>query len=362
MTQATTTGGYLSNGLWIKTQPSFYTPAQIARYLDYVKFSSPVSPSDIGRFQPSLEALEEIMRCHLLTFPWENTAMHYTEDHSMDVSPEGLYCRFVEEGKGSYCFGHTTILLGILRGLGFRVYAGAAKVNHHHQTADKPPVYGFLTHAILFVQPIPNSNETFIADVGFGSLNFARPVPLREGAVVRGAFDGEWQRLVRGVNHDSAVENANDSPHRRWHLEVIRYPRGAVVDETKKWKRFYSFTEEEFSVGDYEDASFLVSQRPGKGIFWNMLLCGKAFVDDDDDDDDGEEGDSNSTPSANSTNYYRLFLVNDEVKRYDKKGVRVVRVVRGESERLDVLREVFGVTIAREAVRYMEGRVPYLAE
>jgi hypothetical protein len=74
------TGGYLLNRLKIKTVPSYYSPAQVALYLERIGFSSscPVSEDEIvnGKFKPSLEALEQIVRGHLLHVPWENTAMH----------------------------------------------------------------------------------------------------------------------------------------------------------------------------------------------------------------------------------------------------------------------------------------------
>lgn len=40
----------------------------------------------------------------------------------MDVTSEGVFDRLVLAGKGlgSYCFGHNTLFMGILRGLGYR--------------------------------------------------------------------------------------------------------------------------------------------------------------------------------------------------------------------------------------------------
>lgn len=43
-----------------------------------------------------------------------------TAEHAMDVTPEGLYDRFVNKKHGSYCFGQNSLMLEILRGLGFR--------------------------------------------------------------------------------------------------------------------------------------------------------------------------------------------------------------------------------------------------
>lgn len=43
-----------------------------------------------------------------------------TNHHSMDISVPALYRRFVVEGKGSYCFGHNTLFLQMIRALGYR--------------------------------------------------------------------------------------------------------------------------------------------------------------------------------------------------------------------------------------------------
>ncbi|KAG2004911.1 hypothetical protein CC2G_003418 [Coprinopsis cinerea AmutBmut pab1-1] len=345
------TAGYLSNKLWIKKVESFYTPAQVAKYLERIDFKPRLSEVDLvdGRtFVPSPEALERVMRGHLLTFPWENTAMHYTEKHWMDVTPEGVYQRFVDEGKGSYCFGQDMLLLGILRGMGFRAYSGAARVNVNHQTPEKEPTYASLTHAVIFVQPKPDSNETFVVDVGFGTLNLARPIPLSDdpGAVVKGAFEGQLYRLTRAQMGNSSVEvppDVTDATHRRWNLEETR----SVDGTPQPWKRLYTFTEEEFSLNDYLDGSFVVSQQPGAGVFWNNLLCVRCFVDEEDIDLD-----------ISQANWYRLVLVGSEVKRHDKNGTRVVKTITSEKERLEILGEMFGVDIPSEAVAYIKGRAP----
>jgi hypothetical protein len=39
----------------------------------------------------------------------------------MDVTPHGAFNTLMYEARGSYCFGENTVLLHILRGLGFRL-------------------------------------------------------------------------------------------------------------------------------------------------------------------------------------------------------------------------------------------------
>jgi arylamine N-acetyltransferase len=47
--------------------------------------------------------------------------LYSTPEHFMDVSPQGVFQRLVQDHKGgSYCFGQNTLFLGMLRGLGYR--------------------------------------------------------------------------------------------------------------------------------------------------------------------------------------------------------------------------------------------------
>lgn len=127
----------------------------------------------------------------------------------MDVSPEAVYDRFIHDAKGSYCFGQNTLLLGVLRCLGFRAYSGAARVNLQHNDPTKVPYYRSLTHMLLFVQPDQDSNKTWMVDVGFGALGLVRPIPLLDhkesGVEVQGAFHGEVHRLMRGPHPNCSL-------------------------------------------------------------------------------------------------------------------------------------------------------------
>jgi hypothetical protein len=70
--------GTLQDGLWIKNTPSCYNPAQIVAWLSRVGFPQSYTEAEIseGLFPVSLENLDTLVRLQLLTFPFENTAMH----------------------------------------------------------------------------------------------------------------------------------------------------------------------------------------------------------------------------------------------------------------------------------------------
>ncbi|KAH6901568.1 arylamine N-acetyltransferase 1 [Coprinopsis sp. MPI-PUGE-AT-0042] len=357
------TGGYLLNRLWIKKVSSCYSASQVALYLERIGFPSRVSEQDIidGNFKPSFQALERIMRGHLLHVPWENTAMHYSKDHTMDVSPQGVYDRFINDAKGSYCFGQNTLLLGVLRCLGFRAYSGAARVNLQHNDPAKTPYYRSLTHMLLFVQPNQDSNETWMVDVGFGALNLVRPIPLLDhqesGVEVKGAFSGEVHRLMRGEHPNCSLDLASSdgsdphiATHKKWNLEVRNVRDGEQADDVQ-WKRLYSFTEEEFQLSDYEDASFVVAHKPGPSIFRQSVLAVRHLVDDED-----SSADTSKFTTSQSRDLYRLTLFGNHVKKHSKKGTEVVRTITSEQDKVTVLKEFFGVVIKPEDVAHIEGR------
>ena len=60
---------------------------------------------------------------------------------------------------------------------------------------------------IIFVQPIVDSNETYVVDVGFGRNNLSQPILLSnaETNVVWGAVPPERHRLTRGSHPSSSL-------------------------------------------------------------------------------------------------------------------------------------------------------------
>jgi len=64
--------GTLRGAVLIRHVPSLYTPSQISQYLAAVG----IQHHDTKTFPPTLENFERLVRLHILTFPFENTAMH----------------------------------------------------------------------------------------------------------------------------------------------------------------------------------------------------------------------------------------------------------------------------------------------
>ncbi|KAI5117490.1 hypothetical protein M0805_009551, partial [Coniferiporia weirii] len=180
--------GALRDGALIKHRPSYYTPAQVHQYMTRVGWREIECSAEIiadGLFHANLENLATLVRRHYLTFSLENSPMHYSEAHEIDISPEGVFKRLVvDRSGGTYCYGHNGLLLGILRALGYRAYASAARMNtvFHLDTAPSYAAYG---HMILFVQlgtedsdTAGNGARTWLVDVAPGPQSPLLPMPL----------------------------------------------------------------------------------------------------------------------------------------------------------------------------------------
>ncbi|KAJ2916643.1 hypothetical protein MD484_g3770, partial [Candolleomyces efflorescens] len=361
-------GGHLENRLWIRQVPSFYSPAQVREYLSVVRFDPLPEESEIQekKFERSVESLERLMRAHLTTFPWENTALHYSASHTMDVSPQGAFNRMVRDGNGSYCFGQNIVFLGILRSLGFRAYSGVARVNINWEKPEKQEVYTSHTHMLLFVQPHEGSNLTYFVDVGFGGDGLARPVPLVNGdeSIVMGLGPAEENRLCKVPFPQSSLSAfacfdmsqlgilrgklilgfsiSSNIPEGQylWTMEV----REAFDGPYGPWRQMYRFSELEFFPVDCIDASLVVEQSQ-TGIIAEQVLCTKHYVDE-----------------QHPEHMYRIVAAGRRVtKQIPGQKEEVLRRFTSEQDRVDTLKEIFGLSFEQNATQNIKGRRPALA-
>ncbi|KAK2877234.1 hypothetical protein FQN49_001309 [Arthroderma sp. PD_2] len=78
-----------------------------------------------------LEALFRLQRQHLVTFPFSNLVLHYSQHHTISLDPDVLFQKMVERGLGGYCVENTGLFAIVLRTLGFQFYSGGARVSKH---------------------------------------------------------------------------------------------------------------------------------------------------------------------------------------------------------------------------------------
>jgi len=320
-------------------------------------------------FPVNLETLTLLQRLHLINFLYENTQMHYTAEHLVDVTPDGLFQRMVVEKKGSWCFGQNSLFLGMIQGLGFRAYSGGARVNMN-MDAETPPQYTPLSHMIIFVQPTTESNVTYLVDTGFGGSNPTRPILLSDASdyVVIGSTPTEEHRLTRGTRDDSTLELQPNSPQAtniEWRLEVrhnkpnpqASTDKSDLMSSSSFWRILYAFSENEFFPADIESESFVVSTRP-VGLFNAKVICLKNFWLSRDEMLASGGTPAHGTQSIPVAERYmgRITLEGREIKRHIGSQTERVATVRTEDERVKALREIFGLVIAESDVIHIQGR------
>ncbi|KAJ7716627.1 hypothetical protein B0H16DRAFT_454333 [Mycena metata] len=348
--------GQLRGGLWIKRTPSVYTTAQVSEWLAKIKYPKINYPDDITSFEPSLESLTLLARLSITTFPFENTPMHYTADHTMDIAYDALYDRMVasSDGRGSYCFGLNRLFFQMIKALGFRVYAGAGRVNE--EPPNVAPIFHAFCHMLLFVQPIEGSNKTYVVDVAAGPV---RPILLEEGEMVMGASPSEHHLFTRNAHPHSSLESypdAQGAEKLEWRLEYLR--ESDDPEQPTSSRVLYSFVEDEFFEADYAAFNYSVDGLHA-GLFWENVVCTKfSFMT----DAEVRAVDPNLTPTdlalltPLNRHMVRMSLAGNKVRRHVGRESTVVRAVGTEGERAEALREFFGIGIKKKDLKHIEGR------
>ncbi|KAK7033583.1 hypothetical protein VNI00_012810 [Paramarasmius palmivorus] len=282
--------------------------------------------------------------------------MHYSPDRKVVVDPQGLFNRLVTNQNGSYCFGKTGLLLHMLRGLGYRVYPVQGRSNLNRGKHNVPPAFTPTTHIMLLVQPLPESNTTYMVDVGYGGSGPVRPILLREGEVVEGATPTEKHRLTRGVMPGSSsvkayqVHMSENPAEQVWQLECLHEKEG----KRNVWELVYVFDEVEKYQVDIDCSSHYVSTFDDGTMHAYSLIAVKNFWLDD--------------SAIEHRSIGAMILAGGTLKRTMGAHSEIVKVCTTEEERVEVLREYIGETVneawidniktRKAALRNLEKTIP----
>lgn len=159
-----------------------------------------------GPLVPDLTTLCAITTAHVAAIPFENLDPLLGVPVSLDL-PD-IEQKLVHRRRGGYCFEQNNLLLAVLHALGFEAQGLIARVLWMQPEDTISPQ----THMLLRVEW---SGESWLADVGFGSMALSGAVrlePLLEQATSHEAFrlvhhhadwrmqacvGGEWRTLYR---------------------------------------------------------------------------------------------------------------------------------------------------------------------
>jgi N-hydroxyarylamine O-acetyltransferase len=130
--------------------------------------------------------------------------------------------KFLERGRGGYCFEHNTLFAAVLREIGLDSTTLLGRVR-------RGPAHRWCrTHMVLRV---PIDGTVWLADVGFGGLGLLEPIPLLDGtASSQGGFmyrlrrERElWVLSARDATLETDLYEFTDDPQTMWDVEVANH-------------------------------------------------------------------------------------------------------------------------------------------
>jgi N-hydroxyarylamine O-acetyltransferase len=214
------------------------SPAQLAAYFDRIGYSGPGR----GPQQATSETLHALHRLHPQVIPFENLDALLGRTPRLDLA--SVFAKLVSARRGGYCYEHNLLFRAVLDTLGFETTGLAARVLWNDPAAMTPR-----THMMLLVETPDN---TWLADVGFGSMTLSAPLLF-----------------------DAGREQA--TPHEPFRLDLIE--RGDFLLQVKlgdAWRPIYRFDLEPQFAADYAMANHYVSTYP-ESIFLNHLIVARVL-------------------------------------------------------------------------------------
>ncbi len=240
-----------------------------------------------GPRTPSVQSLRALHLHHALAVPFEN--LDVLLGRRISLEPAAIFQKIVTNRRGGYCFEQNSLFRDVLRALGFVVTPYLARVRWR-----VPPETGTpLTHMVLHVEA---DGQTWLADVGFGSVGITAPLAL----------------------HTEAEQSTPHEPRR-----LLR--RGPLIVQQilleGAWGDVYQYAPDPPPPIDFEVGNWFSCSHP-RAHFTNTLVVARALPDG------------------------RVTLLNRERTRRLADGRAEKRELATPDELLDVLRRDFGLDFA----------------
>ncbi|HVV85914.1 MAG TPA: arylamine N-acetyltransferase [Kofleriaceae bacterium] len=248
-----------------------------------------------GPRAPTLANLHALVHAHVRAIPFEN--LDVLLGRGIDLEPEAVEQKLVHARRGGYCFEQNTLLLHVLRALGYQAVPLSARVRVQRPRDYLPA----RTH--LFVR-VELDGTPWLADVGVGAVS--PTAALRLDTEEEQATPHEPRRIVR---------------EGRWHGPALRGPEALLYHQVRyggAWHDVCEFTLEEMPEIDRVVANWYTSAHP-RSHFKDRLIVARAT----------EEG--------------RLTLVNRELSVRDRAGQATTTRIADPDELLEVLATRFGL-------------------
>lgn len=328
------------------TRPQVLSPSQVSSYLTYIGLPPTFHPSASPTL--SLPYLTTLFTHQITAIPYENLIIHYSPSHTVSLDPQTLFHKIITPpgtprlGRGGYCMEISLLFLHLLHALGFSS-AYTVGVRIRPRSADGVPdgeYTGFVHLVILVTLPGDDASgqQRYVLDAGFGGDGPTRPMPLVEGVVHHNSVGTQEVRFSRGWLGGKSRFVAPEE-RRLW---IYEYRNGGG----RGWNAFYAFDADfEFLEGDFGVMSHYTSTA--ETSFQTRATLVVRFL-----RGSGEDGGVRVVG--------KVMLVGGVVKRNLGGKTEVVKVCGTEAERVEALREWFGIVLTEEEVESIRGRVSEL--
>ncbi|KAL4751389.1 hypothetical protein BDW72DRAFT_203098 [Aspergillus terricola var. indicus] len=253
---------------------STYTQSQLEAYLQRIGYANSSSGEEFPRLhqlqlsiqQDPLKALEELQRRHISSIPWGNSAIHYSQHHSISTYPSAVFEKLVVRRLDGYCMENTNLLYVVLRSLGYQAYPAAGRVSSaaaDPENAGSEVRYGSLGHMVVIVDI---GDQKYMVDVGFGNNGPTSPLALLRN-VSRDLIPPAQMKLDK-----KPLPEAVDQRQEFW-VYSVRY------GPDKEWAPMYAFTETEFLPQDFAMMNFNTS-KGSSSWFTQRVVCVRHILGD----------------------------------------------------------------------------------
>lgn len=229
------------------------------------------------------ETLRRLHRAHLLAVPFEN--LDISLGRPIAIEEDAILRKIVERRRGGFCYELNGAFAALLRALGFRVALVSARVSRESGGESRE-----FDHLALRV----DVERPWLADVGFGEL-FMEPLALEPDKV---------QEDPAGV------------------FRLLRFGERLQLEKLEadgRWKREYSFSLVPRKMEDFS-ARCQFHQTSPESHFTQNRICTRA------------------TPEGRITLSEMKLVVT-------RNGMREERMLSSEEERIELLRDVFGIRL-----------------
>jgi N-hydroxyarylamine O-acetyltransferase len=190
---------------------------------------------------PTLATLCALQAAHAKAIPFENLDVLAGQVVALDLA--SLQRKLLGHGRGGFCFEHNTLFWQVLKQLGFKVSALAARVRRRVPAGQTTP----LGHMALRVDL---DDVRYLVDVGYGGLTLTTPLSL--DAAGAQATTHEACRIVQSYDD---------------HL--------LQAELAGKWEPLYQFELSAYYAVDFEVWNWFTCTAP-KSPFVNTLMAART--------------------------------------------------------------------------------------